>query len=69
LKDFLLCPNLRRAARGELPVDFDSGAIHPAIPGACFLAQRVEVRNSSLAEALPREEADFDFGMNERVHE
>ena len=25
----------------------------------------MEIRNSSLAEALPREEADFDFGLIE----
>jgi hypothetical protein len=41
-------------------VDFDPVAIHPAIPGVSFPAQ-----NSSFAEALPREEADFDFSLVE----
>ena len=47
----------------ELPVDFDSCAIHSAVPGTRFPAQRLQVRDSSGAEALTRQDADFDFGL------
>ena len=38
---------------GELPVDFDPVAIHPAVPSVSFPPQHLEGRNSSFAEALP----------------
>src|ERR1017187_9170374 len=43
-------------ARGfsvELPVDCDANAVDPAIPRATLAAERRQIRNSSLAEALP----------------
>jgi hypothetical protein len=46
-------------------VDLGAGAIHPTIPGSAFPAQSLEVRDSPGAEALPREHADFDFGLIE----
>jgi hypothetical protein len=48
-----------------LPVDFGAGVIHPPIPGADFAAQGGEVGDSAVAEALVREEADFDFSLVE----
>ena len=47
----------------EFPVDLCLRSIDPAIPGAAVPAQRSEVWNSALPEALPSEQADFDFGL------
>ena len=49
----------------EFPVDFGASAIHPAVPGSNFPAQGLQVRDSSGTEALPREDADFDFRLIE----
>jgi hypothetical protein len=49
----------------KLPVDLGASAIHPAIPRSSFPTQSLEVRDSSGAEALPREDADFDFSLIE----
>ena len=49
----------------KLPVDPCASAIHPAIPGSSFPTQSLEVRDFSGAEALPREDAEFDFSLIE----
>ena len=49
----------------EFPVDLDAVAVHAAVPGSAFPAQRLEIRDSSGTEALPRKEADFDFRLIE----
>ena len=49
----------------EPPVDLDAVAVHAAIPCPAFPAQRLEIRDSSGAKALPREDADFDFRLVE----
>ena len=49
----------------ELPVDLGVGLIGAAIPGSSLLTQSLQVGNSSGTEALPREHADFDFGLIE----
>jgi uncharacterized protein YecE (DUF72 family) len=38
----------------ELPVDFDSVAVHPAIPSPGFSPEGLEIGDSSLAQALTR---------------
>jgi hypothetical protein len=40
---------------GKLPVDGNAGTIHTAIPSSGLFAQRGDVRNSALAQALPGE--------------
>jgi len=49
----------------ELPIDFDAGAVRPAIPRAAFPAERRPIGDSSLAEALPGKQADLDFRLVE----
>ena len=49
----------------ELPFDLDPSAIHPAIPESSFPTQILEVRDSSGTQALPREDAYFDFSLIE----
>ena len=49
----------------KLPVDPGLGAIHPAIPSLNLPAQDLQVRDSSGAQALPGEDADFDFRLVE----
>src|ERR1700756_863756 len=49
----------------EAPVDPGAGAIDAAIPGAGFAAQGLEVGDSAAAEALAREQADFDLRLVE----
>jgi len=49
----------------EFPIDFDAVPIHAAVPGAALLAQCLEIGDSSLAQALPRKEADFDLRLIE----
>ena len=53
-------------ARGfpvELPIDEHAGAVGPAIPRAALAAQRRQIRNSALAEALPGKQPDLDFRL------
>jgi len=50
-----------RSLAVESPVDFDAGAVHPAIPCASFSPQYRQIRDSLPAEALTREQSDFDF--------
>ena len=47
----------------ELPVDFDSVAVHPPVPGFGFSLQRLEVGDSSLAQTLAGKQADLDFRL------
>ncbi len=49
----------------EFPVDFGPVAIHSAIPRSGFPAQSLQIRDSSASQALPREDADFDFRLIE----
>jgi hypothetical protein len=64
LKNIPLYPNLRRADSAvESPID--AVAVHAAIPCPAFPARRLEIRDSSGAKALPREDADFDFRLVE----
>jgi len=46
-----------------LPIDLGAGAVNPAIPGPNFLAQGLQIGDSSGAEALPGEDADFDLRL------
>src|ERR1700693_2542788 len=53
-------------ARGfsvELPVDGRASAVGPAIPRAALAAERWQIGDSSLAEALPGKQADLDFRL------
>src|ERR1035441_9762409 len=45
----------------EGPVDFDSITVHAAVPGATLTPQSFSIRDPSGAEALTREQPDFDF--------
>ena len=49
----------------ELPVDLDAVAIHPPVPGFRLLTQSFEIRNSSAAQTLPREDPDLDLRLIE----
>src|SRR5215831_156072 len=49
----------------EAPVDPGAGAIDAERPGAGFAAQGLEVRDSAAAQALTREQADFDLRLVE----
>ena len=49
----------------EFPVDLDLVTVHAAVPYPGFAAKRSQIPDSSSAEALPREEADFDFRLVE----
>ena len=49
----------------ELPVDLDTVAIHPPVPGFRLLAQSLEIGNSPTPQALPREDPDFDLRLIE----
>src|SRR5215510_13388709 len=49
----------------KLPCDLDVITIHAPIPGLRFLAQSLKVGNSSLSQALPREDPDFDLRLIE----
>ena len=50
----------------ELPVDLDLIAVHTAVPGATLsMAKRLEVWDSPIAEALPREQTNFDLRLVE----
>jgi hypothetical protein len=43
----------------KLPIDFDSCAIHSAVPGTSFPTQLPQVGILRVTEALTRQEADF----------
>src|SRR5215472_6963781 len=45
----------------ELPVDLDTVTIHPPIPGLRLPAKALKAGNASLAQALPREDSNFDL--------
>src|SRR5450756_1555625 len=47
----------------ELPVDLGPPTVGLAVPGPRFRLQRVQVRYPSLAEALPRVQAEFDLRL------
>ena len=49
----------------ELPIDFDVSAVRAAIPRAAFLAERGQIGDSALAEALPGKQTDLDFRLVE----
>src|ERR1700674_6119711 len=58
-------------ARGfpvELPIDEHAGAVGPAIPRAALAAQRRQIRNSALAEALPGKQPDVVHGFRCQPH-
>jgi hypothetical protein len=66
LKDFLFVAEFASGGSAvEPPVDLDLVAIHAAIPCPALPAQRLEIRNSPGARALPREDVDFDLGLIE----
>src|SRR6201987_6185343 len=48
---------------GKSPVDDHLIAIDRPIPSAGLAPQQEQARNSALAQALPGEQADFDFGL------
>jgi hypothetical protein len=45
------------------PVDSDLLAIHPAIPGARFPLQRLQIGYTSFAETLAGQQADLDLRL------
>jgi hypothetical protein len=47
------------------PVDCDPATIHPAVPGAGFLLQRLQIGDAFFAEAWTGEQTDFDFRLME----
>ena len=49
----------------EFPVDLDRVPVHSTVPCSGLAAKRSQVRDPPSAEALPREEADFDFRLVE----
>jgi hypothetical protein len=49
----------------ELPIDLDAIPVHAAVPGTGLPFQGFEIRDSSDAETLPGEDADFDFRLIE----
>lgn len=49
----------------EPPVDGRSVAIDMEVPGLCFFAQREDVRDAGLAQALATEQADRNLGLVE----
>lgn len=49
----------------ELPGDLDKLAVHSPVPGFRLLAQSLEIGDSSITEALPGEELDFDLRLIE----
>ena len=48
-----------------MPVDLDLIAVHTAVPGVTLTAKRLEVWDSPIAEALPREQTNFDLRLVE----
>jgi|ERR1035437_4397609 hypothetical protein len=49
----------------ELPVDLDTVAIHPPVPGFRLLTQSLEIGNAPTPQTLPREDPDFDLRLIE----
>jgi hypothetical protein len=47
----------------KAPLDRDTVAIDTTVPRPSFLPQGNSIANAALAQALPREEADGNFGL------
>ena len=62
---FLIAELSARRFAVKLPVDSDLVTIHPAVPGAGFALQRLQIGDAPFAEALTGEQTDFDLGLIE----
>lgn len=49
----------------KLPVNSELVTIDPAVPGAGFALQRLQIGDASFAEALTGEQTDLDLGLIE----
>jgi hypothetical protein len=47
----------------ELPGDFDTISVHSPVPGSRFLAESLEVRDTSMPQTLAREDPDLDLRL------